>query len=295
LVNSGSGKKSQAPEYQAFLDRARQSDDVTIKELSPKSDITETAAQGVSEGYGKIVAAGGDGTISGICAALAGNDVTLGIVPLGTFNFFARSLGIPQDPLAAWEVIAEGHHRQVSIGAINGQRFINNASIGAYASVLQVREDVYKRWGRSRLTAYWSVIKAAATLYRSLNMRITVDGVTHELRSPMVFAAVRPYQLDYYDLPGAQTIREGELVVYLAPNGGRINLLWRAFKVLIRQVENNHDYTMLSGREIKIETFRRERLVAWDGERSRMQNPFHLTMLQDGLRVIVPAPDKDNP
>lgn len=305
IINAGSGKKSGDAKHAALIERIKDHDRVTIAQLSPGADITEHAAQGVAQGYGTIVAAGGDGTISGVCAALSGTDVKLGVIPLGTFNFFARSLGIPQDPDDAWDVIRTGHSRTVSIGEINGQRFINNASIGAYATVLKVRESVYDRWGRSRLTAYWSVIKAMLTLYRSLRMRITVDGVTHDVRSPMAFAAVRPYQLEEYGLPGAQIIRGGALVVYLAPKGGRLNLLWTALKVLRRNVQRNEDYAMLTGREIVIETFRRQRLVAWDGERSRMRDPFHFKMLQDDLTVIVPAMEsttdtttdttKDNP
>jgi len=291
IINAGSGKKSGDAAHTALMDRIKGHEGVTIAEVTPDKDITAHAAQGVVAGYGTIVAAGGDGTISGVCTALSGTDVKLGVVPLGTFNFFARSLGIPQDPCEAWDIISAGHCRAVSIGEINGQRFINNASIGAYATVLKVRETVYDRWGRSRLTAYWSVIKAMLTLYRSLRMRITVDGVAHDVRSPMAFAAVRPYQLEEYGMPGAQIIRDGALVVYLAPKGGRLNLLWTAIKVLRRRVHRDEDYTMFSGRDIVIETFRRKRLVAWDGERSRMDDPFHFKILQDDLTVIVPATD----
>lgn len=291
IVNAGSGKKSGDVKHTALMERIKGHDGVTIAQLTPDKDITEHAAEGVKAGYGTIVAAGGDGTISGVCAALSGTNVKLGVVPLGTFNFFARSLGIPQDPDEAWDIISAGRLRTVSIGEINGQPFINNSSIGAYATVLKVRENIYDRWGRSRVTAYWSMIKAMLMLYRSLRMRITVDGVTHDIRTPMAFVAVRPYQLEEYGLPGAEIIRNGEMVVYLAPKGGRLNLLWTALKVLQRNVQEDEDYTMLTGRDIVIETFRSKRLVAWDGEKSWMNDPFHLRMLQDDLTVIVPAND----
>ena len=291
IVNAGSGKKSGDVKHTALMERIKGHDRVTIAQLTPDKDITEHAAEGVKAGYGTIVAAGGDGTISGVCAALSGTNVKLGVVPLGTFNFFARSLGIPQDPDEAWDIISAGRLRTVSIGEINGQPFINNSSIGAYATVLKVRENIYDRWGRSRVTAYWSMIKAMLMLYRSLRMRITVDGVTHDIRTPMAFVAVRPYQLEEYGLPGAEIIRNGEMVVYLAPKGGRLNLLWTALKVLQRNVQEDEDYTMLTGRDIVIETFRSKRLVAWDGEKSWMNDPFHLRMLQNDLTVIVPAND----
>ncbi|MFP5511083.1 MAG: diacylglycerol/lipid kinase family protein [Alphaproteobacteria bacterium] len=291
IINAGSGKKSGDVKHTALMERIKGHDGVTIAQLTPDKDITEHAAEGVKAGYGTIVAAGGDGTISGVCAALSGTNVKLGVVPLGTFNFFARSLGIPQDPDEAWDIISAGRLRTVSIGEINGQPFINNSSIGAYATVLKVRENIYDRWGRSRVTAYWSMIKAMLMLYRSLRMRITVDGVTHDIRTPMAFVAVRPYQLEEYGLPGAEIIRNGEMVVYLAPKGGRLNLLWTALKVLKRNVQEDEDYTMLTGRNIVIETFRSKRLVAWDGEKSWMNDPFHLRMLQNDLTVIVPAND----
>lgn len=120
-------------------------------------------------------------------------------------------------------------------------------------------------------------------------MRITVDGVIHDVRSPMAFAAVRPYQLEEYGLPRAEIIRNGEMVVYLAPKGGPLNLLWTGLKVLQRNVQENEDYAILTGREIVIETFRRKGLIAWDGERSEMDDPFYLRMLQDDLTVIVPG------
>ena len=79
---------------------------------------------------------------------------------------------LPQDPDEARDNISAGHFRTVSIGEINGQPLINNSSIGAYATVLRVREDIYDRWGRSRVSAYRSVIKAMLMLYRSLRIRI---------------------------------------------------------------------------------------------------------------------------
>lgn len=288
LVNAGSGKKAGDEKHIALMDRIKGQAGVTIRPLSPDTDITAEARRGVAEGFGTIVAAGGDGTISGVCAGLSGTDVKLGVIPLGTFNFFARSLGIPDDPCAAWDIISAGLCRQVSIGEINGKRFINNASIGAYATVLQMREEVYARWGRSRLTAYWSVIKAMSTRYRSLRMRITIDGAVQEIRSPMAFVAVRPYQLEEYGLPGVQSIHDGDMVLYLAPTGGRLNLLKTAWKVLQRNVHQDEDYTMFTGAEIMIETFARNRLVAWDGERSQMSDPFHFKMRRDDLNVIVP-------
>jgi diacylglycerol kinase family enzyme len=212
----------------------------------------------------------------------------MGVVPMGTFNFLARSLGIPEDADAALDALHSGTEACIALGEINGETFINNTSLGAYAAVLESREKIYARWGRSRLAAYWSVIVAMLTLYRPLRMTVTVDGVEHRLRSPMAFIAIRPYQLEEYGLHGADAVRNGHLALYLAPDGSRLSLLWRALRILLRRVQPGEDYRLLTGKEIVIETERKSELVARDGERARMSGPFRVRLVENALGVIVP-------
>lgn len=81
-------------------------------------------------GTRRIIVGGGDGTLSRAVGRLLGRDVTLGVLPLGTGNDFARSLGIPPEIEAACDVIAQGYTARVDVGLANGRPFLNAASLG---------------------------------------------------------------------------------------------------------------------------------------------------------------------
>lgn len=256
--------------------------------LGPKTDLARTVQGALDGGCDIVIAAGGDGTISGVAEHVSDRGIPLGVVPLGTFNYFARSLCIPEDPQEALHWARNGVDKALMVGDVNGRKFINNASLGAYAAVLEVREDIYRNWGRSRLAAYWSVIVAMATLYRPLRMRITVDGEVHDQRSPMAFVAICPYQLDEFGLEGSEAVRDGKLALFVARDAGRLTLFWRAIRIFFKGARKNRDYTLHIGSDILIETSRRHRLVARDGEREPMPGPYRFRALKDALRVRVP-------
>lgn len=286
ILNPASGRGD--GNLAAFEVARRRFPDVPVHKVPTPAKIKETVVEAIARGCDPIIAAGGDGTISAIAEAVAGSGARLGVVAMGTFNYFARSLGLPEDPGEALDVAINGADRPIAIGTVNDRVFLNNASLGAYASVLSVREDVYRNWGRSRIAAYWSVLKAMVTIYRSLTMRITVDGEVHHLRSPMAFVAIRAYQLQQFDLDGAEDVHSGKLALFVARDVGRFLLLWRAVRVFFRGARAGTDYVLLTGDEIEIETKRASRLVAHDGEKEKMTGPYRFRVLKNDLIVKVP-------
>ncbi|MBS1300964.1 diacylglycerol kinase family protein [Loktanella sp. SALINAS62] len=292
ILNPASGKKKDNPDTQTLIAKINAEPRLSLRTLDRPSDLPRAVRDALAEGFDTIVAAGGDGTIGGVTGELIGTDVTLAILPLGTFNFMARSLGIPDDPDAALRVALDGETVPMTVGEVNGKVFLNNASLGAYAAVLDVREGVYKRWGRSRIAAYWSVIVAMLTIYRPLRMKVTVDGKVHMVKSPMAFVASSAYQLEQYEFEGADAVREGKLALILAPDNNRVQLLWRAVKILFGSIHRDSDYYLHIGEDILIETRRGSRLVARDGERATMNGPYRFVIRRDALRVKVPTPDQ---
>ena len=288
LMNRASGRTRTGDEARRIEALIRDRGDLALRILDP-GDMKGAVEEAVAQGHEMVVAAGGDGTVSLVCGILAGNRAKLGVLPLGTFNFFARSLGIPQDIETALDVLGNGRDRPIALGRINDCVFINNASIGAYAAVLEARETIYERWGRSRLAAYWSVIVAMLTLYRSLKMTITADGERRQARAPLAFFAVRAYQAREYGLSGPEEIEAGKLALYLAPDTNRAVLLWRTLKILLRRVEPGADYRLITGREIVVETAYPRQTVAHDGERDVMESPFRVCRVPDAITVVVPA------
>ncbi|MBI5548013.1 MAG: lipid kinase [Deltaproteobacteria bacterium] len=89
----------------------------------------------LAEGFRLLLVGGGDGTLSAAVNALGEQQATLGVLPLGTGNDFARSLRIPDDLEAACAVVAANHRRRVDLGRVNGRRFLNAVSLGLSAGI----------------------------------------------------------------------------------------------------------------------------------------------------------------
>src|ERR1700731_3971601 len=114
-----------------------------------------------------VVVGGGDGSIRTVASVLAGSDVPLGIIPLGTLNHFARDLRIPVFADRAIAVIASGEKRYVDVGEINGKIFINNSSIGIYPYLVLERE---RRRRRKRFAKWAAIALALPRVIRNLPM-----------------------------------------------------------------------------------------------------------------------------
>jgi YegS/Rv2252/BmrU family lipid kinase len=95
-----------------------------------------------------VVIGGGDGSLNAALPALLETGLPLGVIPLGTGNDFARTLGIPLDPEQAVRVIAAGRIKQVDVGDANGHPFLNVASIGLGVDLTRaLQRDAKRRWG----------------------------------------------------------------------------------------------------------------------------------------------------
>lgn len=289
LANAGSGKKAakQLTDLLQPLHDAGLSPEVRL--ILKGADIVTEARRAKDGGFATIIAAGGDGTICAVAGVLAGTGIAMGIVPMGTFNFFARSLGLPNDPAGAIAALITADPQQVNVGEVNGKLFLNNASLGLYPALLERREAAYARFGRSRLAAYWSGLRTLVTYDRPSRMRITIDGRTEHLRSPMIFVAQSAYQLDQYGMEGADLIRDGKFAVYIAPELRRWQLLGFALRVALRTARPYRDFTLEAGSEITIETRKSRRTIARDGEREKMVAPFRFKVLPAALTVLVPT------
>ncbi|MGR3783902.1 MAG: diacylglycerol/lipid kinase family protein [Albimonas sp.] len=291
ILNAGSGKR-RAEALAATLERefARQGLPARLRLIRKGSDLEGAAREAADEGFGTVVAGGGDGTINAVAGAIAGTGARLGVIPLGTFNYVARSLGLPETPEAAVGVLATGRPRPLPLGEVNGRVFLNNASLGAYAKILETRESVYRRFGRSQLAAHWSVVTALAEYRSPLDARVTVDGEARRLHTPLAFVANNAFQLEQFDFhESAERVRGGEFALFLAPDREPFDLIRFAAALGLKQLKPGRDFEMLYGKEIVVETRRPRRLVARDGEREKMTGPFRFLRKDGALEVLAPA------
>ena len=109
-------------------------------------DAELMARHGVEEGFEKIVAAGGDGTINEVVNGLAGASVTLGLLPIGTMNVFATELGLPVHDLEfCWSIIKNDSTRTIDLPKANQKFFVQLAGVGLDAQVVKETSSQLKR------------------------------------------------------------------------------------------------------------------------------------------------------
>lgn len=132
----------------------------------------------------RVVIGGGDGTLNAAARGLIAHDLPLGVIPMGTANDMARTLGLPTDIAAAAEVIARGHTRIIDLGDVNGFPFFNVASVGFSADLAQnLTREAKRKWG---VLGY--ALTAIKVLWRNKPFRATLayDGKEDYVRTVQV-------------------------------------------------------------------------------------------------------------
>lgn len=235
-----------------------------------------------------LVVAGGDGTLNAAVAALAGRGVTLGVIPCGTFNYFARDRGIPVDHEAAIDVLLHGKVCSCSLASVNGIPFCVSASIGVYPRIIAVREQVSAITGRNRLVSLLSGIWVFLTRARGRRLRLEHDGERRVETAPMLLASVSPSQLENFQLAEIEGIRRGQMLVFVMQSDQPRVLwryLWASLSGELKRLEQL-DYFLTEW--LKVTTRRRRLTVAVDGELHRCRSPLVLDIRRDAYQCLVP-------
>ena len=250
--------------------------------------ILQAAAHAVRDGARMVVAAGGDGTISAVASRLAGTEVALGVLPLGTLNHFARDLDIPLELDAAVQTIAQGEPVAIDTAEVNGRLFINNSSLGLYPDIVADRERQRRRLGRGKWRALLAACAHAARRYPVLSLQIDLNGRAFERHSSFVFVGNNEYRMEGFNIGERESMASGRLSLYVTQRTGRFGLLRLAFRAMLRRLRQARDFDMLTARALVVNTPHRQVRVATDGEVSVMETPLTYRIHPGALRVIVP-------
>jgi len=117
-----------------------------IRVIAHPGEAEALARNAVEEGFVRIVAAGGDGTVNHVANGIAGTNAALGLLPLGTVNVFAMELGLPAHNLqVCWSIIQDGNMRLVDLPNANGKHFVQLAGVGLDAQVVKETSLAFKR------------------------------------------------------------------------------------------------------------------------------------------------------
>lgn len=231
-----------------------------------------------------LVLGGGDGTMSGAVRHLAGRDVALGVLPLGTTNNFARSLGIPLRPQGAIEVLRDGKVADVDLGRVGDHTFANLASLGMSVEVAtHVRPLVKRLLGR---LAYPLTALTLLPGHRPFRAVIHLDGERMELTTHQLNIANGRFH-GGWQIARDISIDDRRLVIYRLGTAGRLRLL----VAIVRQAITGRRRDLARGPFLTAGEFWLETdppmAVDVDGE-VRGMTPLPLRVSPNALCVMVP-------
>jgi diacylglycerol kinase family enzyme len=293
ILNVGSGHRSKA-EVEGQIREAFESVGSAHRIVVADSpeDVERETKLAVQEGRSEprvVVAAGGDGTVNLVAGLVLGSDLPFGVIPLGTFNYFARDLGIPLEPREAALAIATGRIRRVHVARVNGHLFLNNASFGLYRQLLEEREAFKQRFGRYKVVA---VIAALSTLWRFrqvYTLQLELDGKPATIRTPMLFFGINSLQLENLDLEIAKCTDAGLMAVIALQPTSRWQLLGLALRGALHGLNNSPRLRCYGAAQVDVLLRgRRSTRVAVDGESIDCKLPLHFEVLRNALPVLVP-------
>jgi diacylglycerol kinase family enzyme len=251
------------------------------------AEVTELARQAAKGPYEVIVAAGGDGTVNSVAAAVIDSGKILGVLPLGTLNHFARDLGIPFDLEAAARTIVDGQTIEVDVAEVNNRIFLNNSSLGLYPMIVREREKIQRLGYRKWPAFFWAAIQALRR-YPFLDVRLRANDELLDRTTPFVFVGNNEYAMDLLNIGVRDRLDKGVLSIYITHRTGRLRLIGLALRAVLGRLRNDRDFLALRSDEVAIHTHHKQLRVAFDGEIEVMETPLQYRIRGRALRVIVP-------
>jgi len=286
FFNPSSGAKLPQAELSAIESTATERG-LEVIHVTRDLDIAATIRRRMAENKRLFVAAGGDGTVNCVVQAVAHTEAAMAVIPVGTFNHFARDLGIPLDWRAALDVAVSGAQKQIDVARINERYFVNNISLGLYPEMVARREERgrdYPRW-KARLYAFY------VTLKKYPHVTLTLESEHHQevVRTHMLLVSNNTYDLSGVGIEAPRTtLEEGRLSVYWLPHMPRMALMKFIAHYLAGRVRTAPGFRSFRTLQMKVRSSKKQLHVGVDGEVFTMQTPLVITIAPQSLLVKVP-------
>jgi len=286
FFNPSSGAKLPPSELSAIEQSASEAG-LEVVRITRELDCASLIRDRLGEGRRLFVAAGGDGTINTVIQPLIHTEAILGVIPVGTYNHFAKDLGIPLPWREALEVVMSGETKPIDAARINDRFFVNNISMGLYPELVARREEKgrdYPRW-KARLYA------AYATLQKYPHVAVTLDTEHHHevLRTHVLMISNNTYDLSRLGIEAPRKVlEEGRLSVYWLPHVPRLALTSFVAHYLAGKVHQAPGFRSFRTSRVKIQSSKPRLHLGIDGEVVTMHGPLVITIVPQSLSVKVP-------
>ena len=256
--------------------------------MAPGQDIGEAVQGLLVDRPPLVVAGGGDGTINAVASHLLDGDVTLGVLPLGTLNHFARDLQIPFELEDAAKIIAGGHRITVDVGEVNDHIFLNNSSMGLYPAIVAEREQQQKYSGLGKWPA---LVKATFHALRDpacFNAVVCIQGKQINHRTPFIFVGNNAYVVEGFSMGKRKSVQDGILSLYILHPKKATGLFWLGIRSLLGMGSHAKNFDDFQVTDFRIESQNADIEVATDGEVMHMQSPICYRIRPRALHVLAP-------
>ncbi|HZB70367.1 MAG TPA: YegS/Rv2252/BmrU family lipid kinase [Sphingomicrobium sp.] len=230
-----------------------------------------------------VIVGGGDGSLSSAVDHFMGTDTILGLLPLGTANSFARTLGIPLDVEGAIEVIVCGEARKIDVGCIDGDHFLNAAALGLAPKVAEsVPDGLKRRLGRLGylLWAGWS-----AASFNAFRLSVDDGKRRHRVWATEVRIANGRFH-GGMELIESADVESGEIVVQAVTGRSVVHLGWSYFASALKLKARHQTTREFRGRKLVVST-KPSMQVSIDGELGA-STPFEVSAVPDAVTVAAP-------
>jgi diacylglycerol kinase (ATP) len=291
LVNPLSGGGSAPAKVALVAEELERAGARVAVEHSASVTASRTAAREATAAGEIVVAAGGDGMLASVAGALVEAGGTLGVIPCGRGNDFARMLGLPTEPEEIARCLLEGDPTPVDVVEVTGttgpEGDLRHVVLGSlYAGVDSLASEIVDRSRRLPAAVQYpsAAIRALAT-YRPREFTVTVDGTVHRQEAFNVVVANSGYYGSGMHIAPMADVHDGLLDVVVLPAGSRLSMIRRLPKVYDGSHVALPGVTVLHGREVHVAA---DDVVGYgDGERLG-DLPLTARVMPGALRVLLP-------
>ena len=230
-----------------------------------------------------VIVGGGDGSLSSFVDYFIGTDVVFALLPLGTANSFARTMGVPLDLDGAVDVIAKGEAREIDVGCINGDYFLNAAAMGLAPKVAEsVPHGLKRTLGRLGylIWAGWS-----AANFRAFRVKLEDGKRTVRMWATEVRIANGRFHGGIELIENAD-LKSGEIVVQVVTGRSVAKLGWSYFASAAKLKARHQTVREFVASEFTLSTKPRMK-VSIDGEVGA-ETPLKISALPNGVTIAAP-------
>jgi YegS/Rv2252/BmrU family lipid kinase len=251
--------------------------------ITEPEHMRPTVCKALADKAPMIIVGGGDGSLSKAIDDFLGTETVFALLPLGTANSFAKTLGIGTDLQAAVDTIASGRKLRIDLGAIDGDYFANAAAMGLSPLIAETVPHGLKRTLGMLGYMIWAI--RVAFKFRPFRLRVDDGSKVHRIWATEARIANGTHH-GGVELVESADLQSGEIVVQAVTGRSLIHLAWSWFATIFKLRSRRETVREFRGRELRIETLPRQK-ISIDGELSA-RTPVTVTVARAAVWVAAP-------